>query len=243
VDSSGPFREALGDLLRVQPDFDLAGIGADGYDLLRLADNLRPDVIILDMDMPLFNGLEMIISLQQRFPCTAIVIIASKINDKTFVSAVRVGVTGFLLRDTVFEDITGAVRSVTPNNYFMSSALAARAFNMFSSMVKNINSGDNIFPPFSETANSQPVCISRSELRVVAFVGQGLTNGQISKILNLKEGTVRNYISCILQKTKLKHRTQIALYALKNGFYCKEIPDVPDTAVDRLDPQLGSMNP
>jgi DNA-binding NarL/FixJ family response regulator len=234
VDSSGPFREALGDLLSVQPDFDLAGIGADGYDLLRLTNNVRPDVIILDMDMPLFNGLEMIISLQQRFPDTAIIIIADKINDKTFVSAVRVGVTGFLLRDTVFEDITGAVRSVTPNNYFMSSALAARAFNMFSLMVKKMNSGGGVLPPFSETTNSQPVCISRSELRVIAFVGQGLTNGQISKILNLKEGTVRNYISCILQKTKLKHRTQIALYALKNGFYCKEISDGHDMEHDMI---------
>jgi DNA-binding NarL/FixJ family response regulator len=223
VSGSGPLRDTLRNLLDLQPDFDLAGVGGDGYDLIRLAGDLKPDVIILDTDIPLLDGLKTAVSLQQRFPGMAIIIIADRMNDKTFVSAVRGGVTGFLLRDTVFEDITGAIRNVTPDSYFMSRALAARAFSMFSLMIKKTDTDD--FLPVYETVKPQTVRISRSELRVAAFIGQGFTNRQISKILNLKEGTVRNYISCILQKTKLKHRTQIALYALENGFYCKECED------------------
>jgi DNA-binding NarL/FixJ family response regulator len=227
VDSKAPFREAIKRLLEAQVDFDLAGVGEDGYDVIRLTNEVTPDVIILDLEIPLLDGLKTAVSMRQRCPGTAIIIIADNMDDKTLVNAVCGGVTGFLLRDTVFEDITGAVRNVTTGNCYMSRALTQRTFNMFSRMAKKMDSGHNDHFPVYETANSPPQ-ISRSELRIATFIGQGLSNRQISEILKLKEGTVRNYISIILQKTNLKHRTQIALYALKNGLYCKEILDKTD---------------
>jgi DNA-binding NarL/FixJ family response regulator len=228
VDSKTPFREAIRGLLDEQVDFDLAGVGEDGYDLIRLTNEVTPDVIILDIEIPLLDGLKTAVSLRQRCPGTAIIIIADNMDDKTLVNAICGGVTGFLSRDTVFEDITGAVRNVTTDNCFMSRALTQRTFNMFSRMVKKMDSGRNDYFPVYETATSPPQ-ISRSELRIATFIGQGLSNRQISEILKLKEGTVRNYISIILQKTKLKHRTQIALYAIKNGLYGKEIFDKTDS--------------
>jgi DNA-binding NarL/FixJ family response regulator len=222
VDSNAPFREVIRKQLEAQADFDLAGVGEDGYDVIKLINEVKPDVIILDIEIPLLDGLKTAVSLRQRCPDTAIIIIADKMDDKTLVNAVCGGVTGFLSRDTVFEDIAGAVRNVTTDNCFMSRTLTQRTFNMFSRMVKKMNPGLNDCFPVYETAVSPPR-ISRSELRIATFIGQGLSNRQISEILKLKEGTVRNYISIILQKTRLKHRTQIALYALKNGLYGKEV--------------------
>jgi DNA-binding NarL/FixJ family response regulator len=216
-----------------QVDFNLVGVGKDGYDLIKLTNEVNADVIILDLDIPLLDGLKTASSLHQRHPGMAIIIVSENIDDKTLVDAVCGGVTGFLLRDTVFDDITNAVRSVTNGNCFMSNALTMRTFNMFTHMVKRINSGSSDYPMVYETKKSQPQ-INRTELRITTFIGQGLSTRQISEILKLKEGTVRNYISLILQKTNLNHRTQIALYALKNGLYGEDVFK-QDTPVNRLD--------
>jgi DNA-binding NarL/FixJ family response regulator len=222
VDSKPPFRETVKNLLLTQADFDLVGVGEDGYDAIRLTDERKPDVIILDLEVPLLDGMRTASSLRVRRPEAAIIAVADEMDDKTIINAVCRDIKGFLLRNSLFEDITSAVRNVTAGNSYMSRPLSLRTFNIFSRMVKNTNSVEEVFFTNCET-KINTACINRTELQITAFIGQGLSNKQISEILKLKEGTIRNYISIILQKTHLKHRTQIALYALKNGFYSKEI--------------------
>ncbi|MDR0383481.1 MAG: response regulator transcription factor [Spirochaetaceae bacterium] len=229
VDSKAPYRETIKNLLMTQADFDLVGVGVDGYDAIRLTDDLKPDVIILDTEIPLLDGLKTAASLRRRCPDAAIIIIADNMDDKTMVEAVRGGVMGLLLRGSIFEDVNSAVRNVTAGNCYMSRDLTPRAFNLFSHMVRKVNSASGDYFTAYETAKSYPR-ISRTELRITAFIGQGLSNRQISEILKLKEGTIRNYVSLILQKTNLKHRTQIALYALKNGFHGSEVCGKTDSS-------------
>jgi DNA-binding NarL/FixJ family response regulator len=243
IDSKNPFREAIRNLLMTQVDFNLVGIGKDGYDAIRLTNETKADVVILDMDIPLLNGLKTAACLHARYPNMGIIIIAENIEDRTLVDAVCGGVTGFLLRDKVFDEITSAVKSVTSGNCFISNALTMRTFNMFTHMVKSINSNGYGYSMGYDTTKSRPH-INRTELRITTFIGQGLSTRQISEILKLKEGTVRNYISLILQKTKLKHRTQIALYALKNGLHSEDVfkQDAPVNGLPRNNAMpMGSL--
>ncbi|MDR2097134.1 MAG: response regulator transcription factor [Spirochaetaceae bacterium] len=222
IDNQISFRETIKNLILTQFDFDLAGVGNDGYDAIQLTDTVKPDIVILDIETPLLDGLKVAASIRLRSASTSIIILAKEMDDKTIVNAVCCGVKGFLLRASVFEEVNRAIRSVYLGNSYMSRTIAWRTFDIFSQIVKTgnfqheYNMEDNEYNLF-------PLQITRMEAQIAALIGQGLSNKRIAEILQLKEGTVRNYISGILQKTHLEHRTQIALYALNNGFYSKNV--------------------
>jgi DNA-binding NarL/FixJ family response regulator len=218
IDSPSPFREAIKELLFEQIDFDLAGVGNDGYDAIKLTEKLMPDVVVLGIESPLFDEFKAVASIRPRCPSCAIIICAAKMDDKTIFDAVRCGVTGFVLRGSMYMDICRAIRNVSAGSSYMSRAVALRIFEVFSLIVKKqyeerpsgLPSGENGFSSLN---------ITRAEMQVAAFIAKGFSNKQIAEILKLKEGTIRNYISLILQKMNLKHRTQIAVYALNNDFH------------------------
>ncbi|MDR1256803.1 MAG: response regulator transcription factor [Spirochaetaceae bacterium] len=224
IDSQAAFREAMKELLSRQVDFELAGVGKDGYDAIRLAEKVKPDVVILDMELPLFDGLKAAASIMTRCPSCAVIISAAKMDDSTIYNAIYHGVTGFVLRSSMFEEISRAIRNVAIGKSYMSRPLMFRAFNIFSGLVRKQNGELSDVFTGSNTV-TRPLNITRAESRIAAYVANGLSNRQIAEILKLKEGTIRNYISNILQRTNLKHRTQIALYALNNGLHDKSKAD------------------
>jgi DNA-binding NarL/FixJ family response regulator len=220
IDNQTPFRETIKNLLLTQVDFELVGVGKDGYDAIKLTDQHKPDVVILDVELPAFDGLKIAASIHLRCSSSSIVTIATKMDDKAILNAIYYGVTGFLLRSSIFDEINKAIRNVNVGNIYMTHEIKLRAFNMFSQIVRKKRE-EQFKHSINDELQVSPLHITRAEAQIAAFVGQGLSNKQIAENLQLKEGTVRNYISLILQKTKLQHRTQIALYALNNGFYCK----------------------
>jgi DNA-binding NarL/FixJ family response regulator len=220
VDNQLPFRETIKNLLLTQFDFDLVGVGKDGYDAIKLTDQFSPDVVILDIETPLLDGLKVAASIRLRCSSASVIVLTKDIDDKTIINAVCCGVKGFLLRASVFEEVNRAIRNVYLGHSYMSRAIASRTFDLFSEIVKTGNPGQETGLYGGEEARF-PLQITRMESQIAAFIGEGLSNKRIAEILRLKEGTVRNYISIILQKTHLEHRTQIAIYALNNGFYGK----------------------
>jgi DNA-binding NarL/FixJ family response regulator len=217
ADNEIPFRETIKNILLTQTDFYLAGIGHDVYEAINLTEKTKPDVIILSRELPLLDGFKATSLLNLHRPESAVIMIfADEVDDNTIINAVRVGVRGFLLRGSVLTDINTAVRTVNAGSSYMSRGAATRTYDMFFRIVR-------------QTAQTHPYLISdaaeglsamhinRKELQIAAFIGRGLSNKQIADMLQLKIGTIRNYISIILKKTKLKHRTQIALYALEKG--------------------------
>jgi DNA-binding NarL/FixJ family response regulator len=225
VDNQLPFRETIKNLLLTQFDFDLVGVGKDGYDAIKLTDQFKPDVVILDIETPLLDGLKVAASIRVRCASTSVIVLSRDMDDKTIINAVCCGVKGFLLRSSVFEEVNRAIRNVYLGNSYMSRAIASRTFDLFSEIVKTGSPKQEAGSCCGENG-CFPLQITRMESQIAAFIGEGLSNKRIAEILQLKEGTVRNYISVILQKTHLEHRTQIAIYALNNGFYGKsEKPD------------------
>jgi DNA-binding NarL/FixJ family response regulator len=217
VDNQLPFRETIKNLLLTQFDFELVGVGKDGYDAIKLTDQFDPDVVVLDIEAPLLDGLKAAASIRLHRSSTSVIVLAKDMDDKTIINAVCCGVKGFLLRASVFEEVNRAIRNVYLGNSYMSRAIASRTFDLFSEIVKT---GNQRRESGVESSPFMPQ-ITRMESRIAAFIGEGFSNKRIAEALRLKEGTVRNYISVILQKTHLEHRTQIAIYALNNGFYSK----------------------
>ncbi|MDR2804012.1 MAG: response regulator transcription factor [Treponema sp.] len=219
IDNQTAFRNGLKNLLSAQFDFDLVGVGKDGYDAITLTQDLKPDVIALDVELPVMDGFKIAASAHIHSPSSAIIAISTKMDDQMLLNAVYSGVTGFLLRNSVFAEICKAIRSVSMGKSYLSHETALQVFNMFSRIV-NKKDGDSYSALNSFKPQPSHINMTRTESQIAAFVGNGFSNKQIAGILQLKEGTVRNYISLILQKNKLSHRTQIALYALNNGLHC-----------------------
>jgi DNA-binding NarL/FixJ family response regulator len=223
VDDRAPFRESLKFFFETQKDIKLVGSGADGFDAIRLTEELMPDVVVLAIDLPLLDGLKVTASIRQRCPSSAVMIVADEMKDETIVQAVRLGVRGFLLRGNMLEEALPAVRILGQGSYFMSREISLKTLLMFSAFVSG-KQNKGAAPASSARKRHDDVCepapgrLNKMELQIITFIGQGLTNREISETLGLREGTIRNYISIILHKIHLENRTQIALYAINNDF-------------------------
>jgi DNA-binding NarL/FixJ family response regulator len=221
VDSENDFRDSVKNLLSAQKDFDVVGVGGDGYDALKLVDELKPDVALLELELPMLNAMKIYPSLKLRSPNTAIIILTKTSDDATILRGISTGLSGYLLRSSVLDEISLAVRRVHSDGFHMSREIALRAFQLFSESIQE-NSHSNAKISIVPEKTLEPLLINKVEMQIAAYIGEGLSNKQIAEQMNLKDGTVRNYISLILQKTGLEHRTQIAIYAFNNGFADKD---------------------
>jgi DNA-binding NarL/FixJ family response regulator len=221
VDSQVGFRDSITNLLSMQKDFRVLASGKDGFDALKLIEELKPDVAILELELPLLDAMKISPSIRLRSPGTSIILLTNTHDDETILQMISNGLSGYLLRSSVLDEISSAVRRVYGGaGYHMSPEAGFRAIRLFSDF---LNKGMARIPPDAASGEtSDPLFLNRIEMRIAASIGEGLSNRQIAERLALKEGTVRNYISVILQKTGLSHRTQIAIYAFKNGFAEKE---------------------
>jgi DNA-binding NarL/FixJ family response regulator len=221
VENKDWMRNGLCGLLNVHEDFNIVGVGRDGCDALQLCEELKPDVIIINTDLPFLNGLKLTHSLGIRSPDTAVIIIGKEASDAAVIDFVSSGAASFLLEDVVYSEICAAVRRVILEKcYFLSNSVTSKVVRLYSTQLKSLNSKNGLQETPEQEASQME--ITRTELRIASFVGEGMTNKEIAKRINLNEGTVRNYISSILQKTGLQHRTQIAIHVNSNSFTVRD---------------------
>lgn len=217
VENEETTRVGLQAFLSAQPDFSVAALGCDGYDALKLSEELKPDVLIAGVDLPLLSGPKVTPSIKLRSPETAVILTGELKGEQTLLDVVGSGAAGFIHKKSIYEEVIGAVRQVKgEGNYYLSRDITSNAIALLSRFVQEKNGN-----PALELAQNEPVLplsVSKVEMRVARLIGEGLSNREIAETLNLKEGTIRNYVSFIMQKTGLKHRTQIAIYAFNNGF-------------------------
>jgi DNA-binding NarL/FixJ family response regulator len=213
IDGYEHYRQHLNLLLSREADFKVVGAGKDGYDAIRLADSWKPDILLMDIDLPLINGTKVISLLKLRSPATRVIVYTAIDDDEYVKNAIVNGVSGYLLKDDQYSLIEG-IRTVYTGDSFMAPHITTRAFRIMSALVK-----DQQRKPcqFGEKNRISLPHISRTEFRVTACIGRGFSNKEIAQNLHLREGTVRNYISSILQKIGLRDRTQLAIYALSSG--------------------------
>jgi DNA-binding NarL/FixJ family response regulator len=221
IDGQERYRNGMRMLLSSQDDFEVSAEGQDGYEAIKLVDSLKPDILVIDINLHSINGARIISLLKCRSPHTAIIILTALDGEEYILDAICNGASGYLLKRPEMDNIVEKIRLIYGGGSFMAPEITAKVFRMFSDLVKNQYKLPGIYPP-QEEARPLPSNISRIEFRILGFVGQGLSNREIAQRLCLREGTIRNYISTLLQKTALRDRTQIAIFAINNGLLIEE---------------------
>ena len=197
------FRKGLRVLLGGQPTLRLVGEAASGAEAARLADELRPDVILMDLQMPGGDGLSAIRQIVAARPESRILVVTMYEDDDSVFAAMRAGARGYVLKDMDDDEITRAILAVGHGEAIFSPAIAARIVTFFAAR-----------PTRAATAFPE---LTESERGVLRLMAQGVNNGAIAQRLGLSPKTVRNYVSNILGKLQVADRAQAIVRARQAG--------------------------
>jgi two-component system, NarL family, nitrate/nitrite response regulator NarL len=197
------FRKAIASLLGPERGYDVVGEAANGQEALALTLALRPDLILMDLTMPVLDGLEATREITAVWPEARIVILTMKDGDETLVRALKSGARGYLLKETSAETFFKTLRAVMRGEAGLSGGMAARVFDEFARDAQRAS----VPPP-------EAALTSRGR-EVLKLVSQGKSNKGIAATLFLAEATVKNHMRSILDKLHLENRVQAAAFALQ----------------------------
>lgn len=207
VDDQPLFREGLRTLLSVQPDFEVVGEASNGEEAIRLAHSLQPSVVLMDLQMPILDGVAATRRLHKEQPNTRVIVLTTFDDDEMVFDGLRAGAIGYLLKDAPSEKLAEAIRVAARGETFLQPSVAAKVVAEFARLTtKTAGAGNSIVEPLSER-----------ELEILRLVASGQSNREIAGTLFLAEGTVKNHVSNILGKLDVRDRTQAALKAKESG--------------------------
>ncbi len=200
ADDDAIIREGLKMIIETQPDMEFLGAAADGLRAVELCRQYKPDIAMLDIRMPVMDGI-----------CAAEEIMAAKLSSPLLLTtfdepelilrALKAGVNGYILKNSPAERILSAIRVINSGG----TVFQADILEFIRQRVSSNTTGNSVFE----------LMLSPREMEIVGLIAEGLSNKEIGETLFLTNGTVRNHISTILEKTGLEHRTQIAVQYLK----------------------------
>jgi two-component system, NarL family, response regulator LiaR len=191
-------RNGLRVTLGVDPELEVVGEAADGAEAVRLANRLRPTVVLMDLLMPELDGIAATEVIRRELPDTEVIALTSVLEDASVVGAVKAGAIGYLLKDTRGPDLRRAIKAAAAGQVQLSPSAAAR-------LMREVK------------APERPEALSERELDVLRLLARGLANKEISRDLGIAEKTVKTHVSSILGKLGVQSRTQAALYAGRVG--------------------------
>jgi two-component system, NarL family, response regulator LiaR len=202
ADDHAIVREGLRALIATEPDLELVGEASDGIQAVDKGLALKPDVILLDMMMPRKDGLGAIEDIIQENPNARILVLTSFAEDDKVFPAIKAGALGYLLKDSSPQDLLQAIHNVYQGEASLHPTIARK-------LMRELNQPPNL-PPTTDP-------LTEREVDVLRLVAQGLSNDDIAEKLVVSERTVRTHVSHILDKLHLANRTQMALYAVREG--------------------------
>jgi DNA-binding NarL/FixJ family response regulator len=207
VDDQSLFREGLKTLLAVQPDFEVVGEAANGEEALRLAATLRPSVILMDLRMPVLDGVRTTERLREVFPDARVIVLTTFDDDDLVFDGLRAGAIGYLLKDVSSEKLFEAIRAAVKGEYFLLPSITAKVIAEFSRLPRGIN--------HKQAELAEP--LSPREFEILRLVATGVSNKEIADRLVISEGTVKNHLSSILSKLGVKDRLQAVIKSRELG--------------------------
>jgi DNA-binding NarL/FixJ family response regulator len=204
VDDQALFREGLRTLLSVHDDLQVVGEAGNGKEAITAVANLSPDVILMDLRMPVLNGVAATQQISKSHPNSRIIVLTTFDDDEYVFDGLRAGALGYLLKDVPSARLVEAIRAAAQGESFLHPSVAAKVIAEFSRMggVKTAVSQKTLVEP-----------LSTRELEILGVLASGASNREIANQLFITEGTVKNHVSNILGKLGVRDRTQAALKA------------------------------
>jgi DNA-binding NarL/FixJ family response regulator len=207
ADDQSLFREGLHTLLSVQPGFEVVGEASNGEDAIRQIGTLQPDIVLMDVRMPVLDGVAATRRLHPLLPNCRIIVLTTFDDDDYVFDALRAGAIGYLLKDAPSEKLFEAIRAGYRGESFLQPAVAAKVVAEFARLAdKPMTRSDILVEPLSER-----------EREVLRLVSEGASNREIANRLVIAEGTVKNHVTNILSKLGVSDRTKAALKARDIG--------------------------
>lgn len=202
------FREGIKALLAVTDDIEIIGEADDGDSALRISQDLQPDVILMDINMPGLNGIQATEKILEKEPQTRIVMLTMLEDDASVFNAMRVGARGYLLKGADPQEVLSVIRAVAEGQALFGPTIATRLMNYFKELSTK--------PARSPTGAPFPELTER-EMEVLRLISQGLNNQEIAQKLVLSSKTVRNHITNIFSKLQVADRAQAIVRAREAG--------------------------
>jgi DNA-binding NarL/FixJ family response regulator len=191
-------RQGLRMFLSDDAEMEIVGEASDGAEALRLAHELKPDIVLMDMLMPVMDGIAATAQIRRELPDTEVIALTSVLEDSAVIGAVKAGAIGYLLKDADPDELRGAIRAAAAGQVHLTPKAAAR-------LVREVRAPDN------------PQPLSGREVDVLRLLAAGKANKEIAAALTIGEQTVKTHVSNILMKLGVQSRTQAALYAAQMG--------------------------
>jgi two-component system, NarL family, response regulator LiaR len=213
ADDHGVVREGTRTLLEKQPDMEVVGEAANGEEAVRLIEELKPDVAIVDISMPKLTGIEVTRQVKPRVPHTAILVLTAYDNDEYVFAILEAGAAGYLLKDVNFQDIADAVRSVHAGESVLHPSIARK-------VIHRAITGSVKQPEIKSEAE-----LSEREKEVLKMAAKGMSNKDIGENLNISFRTVQGHLNNIFNKLGVGSRTEAIFKSVKKGWLSFE--DLP----------------
>jgi len=198
VDDHAVVRQGLNMFLGLDPDLEVVGEAENGEEAIRLTRELNPDVVLMDLLMPVMDGIAAIAAIRRDFPDTEVIALTSVLEDEAVMKAMRAGAMGYLLKDTQAEELCRAIKAAAAGQVQLSPRVAAR-------LMREVRAPDS------------PEKLTERETDVLRLLALGRANKEIALELNIGEKTVKTHVSAILHKLGVPSRTQAALHAVRIG--------------------------
>lgn len=203
VDDQSLIRQGLKALLELEPDIEIVGEAENGEQAINLVAQLQPDVILLDIRMPIMDGVAATREIQKRFAKTKILVLTTFDDDEYVSAAMQNGAMGYLLKDTPSEELAVAIRAVHKGYTQLGPGIVKKLLTQFSHPT----------PTQSLPVPSSLAELTPREKEVLQLIATGASNREIAQELYISEGTVKNHVTNILNRLNLRDRTQAAIWA------------------------------
>lgn len=205
VDDQNLIRQGLRALLELEPDLEVVGEAENGREALDLIPQVRPDVVLMDMRMPVMDGAIATLEIQKHYTYVKVLVLTTFDDDEYVAAAMQNGAMGYLLKDTPSEELAAAIRAVQKGYTQLGPGIAQKLLTQFPSNPTTSNNSPVPPPSLSE--------LTPREKEVLKLIANGASNREIAQSLYISEGTVKNYVTNILNRLGLRDRTQAAIFA------------------------------
>ena len=209
ADDQELIRQSLQIVLNSKEGLEVTDVAADGQEVIQCVRKQKPDVVLMDIRMPKMDGVQCTKIIKENYPQIKIIILTTFDDDEYVYNALKFGASGYLLKGVSMDELENAIRTVYGGRAMINPDIATKVLRLFSRMAR----ADYTIP----VGNKGVEELTKTEWKIIVQVGTGATNKEIADTLKLSDGTVRNYLSTILNKLDLRDRTQLAIWAVQTN--------------------------